>query len=215
MAPRPRFESLDPAVKERLLGAAATEFAAHGFDGASYNRILAAAGISKGAAYYYFDDKLDLYVTVIRQALAVAMAAVGMPGPMPDAAAFWRELRGIYARTLQLRRAEPTLAALARGLAKTPERLLHEGPLGAELAGFDSWMATLLAHGQTIGAVRADLPAPLLAAITDAMGEAYDRWTMSHWDELVAAPDGIEGVVDRGMDLIRRLVEPAPVGRTP
>jgi AcrR family transcriptional regulator len=45
------------------LEAAAKEFVAHGFEAASLNRILDDAGISKGAAYYYFDDKTDLYAT--------------------------------------------------------------------------------------------------------------------------------------------------------
>ena len=35
---------------------------AHGFENASLNRIIKKAGISKGAMYYYFDDKMDLYI---------------------------------------------------------------------------------------------------------------------------------------------------------
>ena len=208
MAPRRRFDSMDPAVRERLLRTAADEFAAHGYEGASYNRILAAAGVSKGAAYYCFDDKRDLYVTVIRQAIAVGVAAVGMPGPMPDAAAFWRELRGLYGRSLQFLREQPTMAALARSLAKAPLQLLEEGPLGDELDAARSWLELVLAHGQTIGAVRDDVPPALLGVVVDGMGEALDRWTMAHWDELVAAPGGLDGVLDRGMDFIRRLVAP-------
>jgi hypothetical protein len=38
---------------------AAQEFAAYGFDDASVNRILETVQMSKGAAYYYFEDKVD------------------------------------------------------------------------------------------------------------------------------------------------------------
>ena len=45
---------------------AAQEFATYGFDDASVNRILEAVQMSKGAAYYYFEDKVDLFFTVIQ-----------------------------------------------------------------------------------------------------------------------------------------------------
>src|SRR5690349_22874095 len=63
--PRPRFEKLQPEKRERLLESAAKEFATHGYDDASLNQILEKAGVSKGAAYYYFDDKADLFMTVL------------------------------------------------------------------------------------------------------------------------------------------------------
>ncbi len=61
--PRPRFNKLAPEKRERIMEAAAKEFAAYGYEGASLNRILEQAEVSKGAAYYYFDDKADLFVS--------------------------------------------------------------------------------------------------------------------------------------------------------
>jgi AcrR family transcriptional regulator len=59
--PRPRFAKL-PAVRQHaLLEAAAQEFGARGYDDASINRILERAGVSKGAAYYYFDDTGEIW----------------------------------------------------------------------------------------------------------------------------------------------------------
>ena len=60
-----RFDNLDAEKQERLFEAAADEFASHGFDGASLNRIIDRAGMSKGSLYYYFNDKNDLFATVI------------------------------------------------------------------------------------------------------------------------------------------------------
>ncbi|HXW08421.1 MAG TPA: TetR family transcriptional regulator, partial [Vicinamibacterales bacterium] len=40
--------------RHRLLDAAAAEFAAHGFAGASVDRIAAAAGLNKAMIYYHF-----------------------------------------------------------------------------------------------------------------------------------------------------------------
>ena len=63
--PRPRFNKLTAEKRESILEAAAKEFATHGFEGASLNQILSNAGISKGAAYYYFDDKAPYQIFVL------------------------------------------------------------------------------------------------------------------------------------------------------
>src|SRR5262252_8141148 len=63
--PFSRFAKMPNEKRERLLTIAAQEFAAHGFEGASLNRILEEAQIGKSSAYYYFEDKADLFCTVI------------------------------------------------------------------------------------------------------------------------------------------------------
>ncbi|MGH7620186.1 MAG: TetR family transcriptional regulator, partial [Gemmatimonadaceae bacterium] len=50
-----RFDNLDPDKQQRLFEAAADEFADHGFESASLNRIIERAGMSKGSLYYYFN----------------------------------------------------------------------------------------------------------------------------------------------------------------
>src|SRR5437868_13029147 len=64
--PFPRFHKLPQEKRERLLDIAAQEFATRGFEDASVNRILERAQMSKGAAYYYFEDKVDLFFTVVQ-----------------------------------------------------------------------------------------------------------------------------------------------------
>lgn len=51
-------------TQERLLDAAAIEFAAHGVDGASIDAITTRAGFSRGAFYSNFDDKAELLVAL-------------------------------------------------------------------------------------------------------------------------------------------------------
>src|SRR5436190_11854477 len=111
--PLPRFEKLDPPRKTSILAAAAEEFGERGFEGASYNRIIERAGISKGAMYYYFADKDDLYRTVLDAALALWLSDVGFQTfEADDAEAFWRACREMYERSLRFMLADPKNAAL-------------------------------------------------------------------------------------------------------
>jgi AcrR family transcriptional regulator len=66
--PLTRFERLDPDRRQRLLAAAAREFAFEGYETASLARIAEEMGVSKPSLYYYFEDKADLYATVVREA---------------------------------------------------------------------------------------------------------------------------------------------------
>lgn len=51
--------------KQELIDAAIKEFSAKGYEKASLNNILKAAGISKGTFYYHFEHKEDLYFYLV------------------------------------------------------------------------------------------------------------------------------------------------------
>ncbi|WP_067568506.1 TetR family transcriptional regulator [Nocardia acidivorans] len=64
------------ATKERILTAAATEFATHGVAGARVDRIAAAAQANKRAIYDYFGDKKALFGAVLERLMAELAEAV-------------------------------------------------------------------------------------------------------------------------------------------
>ncbi len=107
--PRPRFDRLDPDKRRRILAVAAEEFAARGVGNASLNRIIDHAGISKGAAYYYFDDKADLFATVIRE---------GMESFRPPPAR--RSTSTLSTRRRSGRRCSPRIAGCSTASASSP-----------------------------------------------------------------------------------------------
>ena len=55
---------------EALIEAALEEFAAKGYEQASINAILKAAGMSKGQFYYHFESKEALYMALIEMLIA-------------------------------------------------------------------------------------------------------------------------------------------------
>lgn len=215
--PRPRFATLDPTRRATILAAAAEEFAAHGIDGASYNRIITRAAASKGAMYYYFDDKQDLLLAVLDDAITRASAAIGDLPACPDPPTFWTELTALCARTLAFFLREPVLAALAGRMLTAPT-----GPLAAAVATVHAriFAATtaLLRRGQRLGAVRDDLPIDLLAHLLTGVGEAMDRWLATRWSHL--RPAELAEIPTRIVDLFTRIAAPQktptslPVRRT-
>jgi AcrR family transcriptional regulator len=212
MPPRPRFDKLEPERKEAILDAATREFAKEGEVHASLNKILADAGVSKGAAYYYFDDKEDLFLTVLSRVVERAARAIGGVGRIETEADFWREFRSLYERVLGFLRSHPTLAALSKRFFAAPPSVMAAPQVGAMYGAFRAWFTGLLEQGQKVGAVRTDLPMDLLVALTFGLGEAFDRWTISHWDQVGESEASLGAVIDACVDLFKRTL--APPGKT-
>jgi AcrR family transcriptional regulator len=59
------FNRLSIEKRNRIVEAAVTEFADYGYDKANINTIAKKANISVGAIYKYFNNKQDLYLTII------------------------------------------------------------------------------------------------------------------------------------------------------
>src|SRR5437762_7531540 len=137
---RPRFEKLDPKLRASILNVAAIEFAEHGYEAASYNRIIERSGLSKGAIYYYFDDKEDLYATVLRDALQRLVLDHGNMGIAVDAFSFWHEFEAWSVRSLVAFQKDPHAVGLARSLLKAMSRGAAGGVV-ADLRRFArAWM---------------------------------------------------------------------------
>ena len=75
--PRPRKTAQpDAGTRERLLAAAAGEFASRGFAGANIDRIAAAAKLNKAMIYYHFANKAALYREILRDMFDAVRARV-------------------------------------------------------------------------------------------------------------------------------------------
>ena len=205
--PRHRFHKLDPSQQERILDAALAEFAAHGFGEASLNRIIDAAGISKGSMYYYFDSKDDLYAHVIRDRLARLLERAG-PFPIPTASdpeGYWATLTAHYVRLMTALVGDSATAGLLRGwLSGRDTPALSAAQHDAE-QDLIPWLVSAITAGQQIGAVRTDLPLDLVIAATMALGRALDTWLITQ------PPDDtdLEEAAQTLIGLIRRVVAPA------
>jgi AcrR family transcriptional regulator len=86
--------------RERLLEAAAKVFAEHGYQAASVDQVAARAGLSKGAVYWNFSSKDELFVALLEERIDRRMeemldilrtAPVDRPVD-PEIAARWQEL---------------------------------------------------------------------------------------------------------------------------
>jgi AcrR family transcriptional regulator len=210
--PRPRFEKLPAERRAHILEVAAREFGALGYEGASLNRILEKAELSKGAAYYYFDDKADLFLAVLRHCWTHLRVEDALRPEALRAEGFWEELRALYRRQFALLRQHPWMMGVARAMWTLPKPLQESGALVAFIEQGQALMRGLLARGRELGVIRDDVPEALLGAWVRALDGAGDAWILAHWEQL--DDEALGQHADRVVDAMRRLLTPhLPGGR--
>lgn len=204
--PSPRFRNLDPAKQEEILDAASEEFATSDFAEASYNRVIERAGVSKGAMYYYFDSKEDLYQTVLQRMFERLAQYVSLPASPATADAYWERAELAYGRMLRFFQVDQTAAGLARGLIRARQRGQRSAPTLERRERGRELMSGQLEQGQALGAVRRDLPANLLVGLTMSVTQGIYAWMAEH---LGAVPEAELDAVARALvGIYRRLLDP-------
>ena len=182
-------------TRERLLQAASREIYRSGFQSAGLDKILALAGVTKGALYYHFKGKQALGYAVVEEVIA------------PD-------VHGKWVRPLQS--VKDPIDALIGAVQRIPVRpedvrggcqmnnLAQEmSPLDAgfrkRLATiFDDWreaVASVLREGQSHGRVRRDVEPAEAAGLLIAMVEGYGSLAKNAQDPKVMKA-GIRNIVD-------------------
>lgn len=192
-----------PAARRRqLVLAAAEEFATHGFDQASVNRILDVCGMSKSSLYHVVDSKADLLDLVVRD-LSGAIAGHWSPAaPAEFADDFWRTAREVIDDLAGIAGTDPDLGRLGRVFYLSAD----SAATGEVFASIRSWLDGVLAVGRESGAVVDDLPAELQAHVVFAVLRAFDEWTLRHVDDLEEQFAGT--LVDHQFAAVQRLLSP-------
>jgi AcrR family transcriptional regulator len=205
---RPRFATADAQLRQRILDAARSEFAAKGYEAASLNRILLTAGLSKGSFYYYFDDKLDLAATVYLEA-ARPMAEFGEIETPNSVEEFWAEFHRFSferLRDIDVKRTETELVMrLAHVMLENPELMARLMPL---FAGGRARLAAFLQRGVELGAIRSDLPVAVLMQLMQDMKTSLFK--SMYPEERLITEDELRSFTELILDMGKRLGAPQP-----
>ncbi|UUZ91911.1 TetR/AcrR family transcriptional regulator [Paenibacillus sp. P25] len=205
--PFSRFEKLAREKRELLLDQAAREFAAHGFEQSSINRILEQSNMSKGAAYYYFEDKADLFVTVIQYASEyLRLHELELNLDSTTAKDFWERVLANHREPILRSYERPWLFRVFGVCTQIPASDMVREPLASLIQRSKDQVTGLIQRGQELGVIRSDLPIDLLFEWLLAIDRASDRWLSQHWDGLDRT--AIVQVADQTIAAIRSAFTP-------
>jgi AcrR family transcriptional regulator len=164
-----RQERLDDAKRERLIDAAIEEFAEHGFDAASYNKIIESSGLSKGTVYYYFDNKDSLLETVLDEICQRFLKAVGGMELPETKEEYWSAEWEYHQRVGRFFSENPLVGRVMHWLSANDFHL--DERLAPAHERVSCFTRKLLARGQELGTVRKDFPLETIERLMHAIGK--------------------------------------------
>ena len=85
-------------TRARLLTAAAEVFAKKGYERASVDDVATRAGFTKGAVYWNFSSKEDLFLALVRERQSVLLGEFFSAADTPDADSYVTSLADVYHR---------------------------------------------------------------------------------------------------------------------
>lgn len=204
--PRPRFHKLAPNRQREIITAAAKVLGQEGYERASFNQILKDAGLSKGAAYYYFDGKDDLVAAVLLDVCERFISSVKVEPERLGADDFWQSIADLVQQFTESAKEEPWTIDVIRAMWGMPSEARSSGPVAEVFRRMLDWYAAILHRGRELGLIRTDLPEELLLAVTWAMDEAADRWIAEHWNLLDS--ETLAAYSAAMLDMFRRVLAP-------
>ena len=67
---KPTFDNISPEKRRRIIETATMEFAKKGYHDASISNIASKSGVRVGSIYKYFDNKQDLFLTIVDHSIS-------------------------------------------------------------------------------------------------------------------------------------------------
>ncbi len=151
--PYKRFDELDPIKKQSIINKSIEAFAENNFKAASINGISREVGISAGALYYYFEDKEDLFYTILDYVSDTVWQYIGDLEDNFKTMGYWEGIAKVVERRVMFSLENPLYMKLFHRVLLSEEVVESDGRHRL-LAAFEQ----IFDYGYTNGYIRKDLP---------------------------------------------------------
>jgi AcrR family transcriptional regulator len=181
--PLNRFLNLPHEDKERVLQIAKKQFSHHGYDAMSLNLLLKELDISKGQFYYWFEDKADLFFTVLKQGIDALQQRLNDHGMPKSESKYWEHMRNSRLISEMLWK-EKDFVEIGQIIYR---QIPQNHPLYERLqecgAPLREHFCDGIQLGQTWGFVRTDLSASALYDLTDGLSDVFYSKILNTYDK--------------------------------
>ena len=209
--PNSRFSKLEEEKQNLIIRTALEEFSAKNFDQASINQISKKAGLSAGNLYYYFENKEDLYMTVVDYVVnKLKFEHNGFSKPLKQGA-FWDIIKEWLLKRVMISINDKAIGNFFNKLFEyntsddinSVEKRVNEKVRSEFRMIFDI--------GVSKGAIRNDLPMDFLFTLHLNLVITTHKWISANWDKFEGVDTNnieINEFVDKAIELIKSAMQP-------
>lgn len=180
-------------IRARLLEQGQRLFSAHGLKKTNIDELAAAAGISKGAFYLFYESKeacfMDVVEEVERQYRQEILAMIEQPGPSPRA-----RLKAVFQKAFSLWKTIPVLQVFTRGDFDILARRIPADKLQEHLSSDRVFIVELVERLRAAG-IPVSAPVEKISSLTYAL-----LFASLHTDDL--GPHQMDSTMDLLVELV-------------
>jgi|LGVF01.2.fsa_nt_gb AcrR family transcriptional regulator len=209
--PNTRFNKLDKEKQNLIIRTALEEFSAKNFDQASINQISKKAGLSAGNLYYYFENKEDLYMTVVDYVVNQLKLELSGYSESLTQGAFWDIIKEWLLKRVMISINDKAIGNFfnklfeynTSGDINSVEKRVNEK--------VRSEFRTIFDIGISKGAIRNDLPMDFLFTLHLNLVITTNKWISANWDKFEGVDTNnieINEFVDKAIELIKSAMQP-------
>lgn len=173
--PTSRIHNLDPEKLKSIMIAAVREFSRYEYDQSSFNRIIANSGVSKGAMYYYFDSKEDLFHVIVKNSIIPLGEKLVPKQGFATAQEYWEEVERLTGLIFTFFKTDPALGRFIQRVLVNPARAQNT-PTEKVQRSITQWLQEFLISGQAVGSIRRDISLELITMMTWNIWQTGMNW---------------------------------------
>lgn len=201
--PKATFFNLPSEKRELIISAATQVFSAERYNAASINQICRKAGIAKGSFYQYFDNKLDLYVYIMKSAIQAKVRFFSDAVDEFNNLSLSEQFKLLFVKGAEFAKAQPLYAALG-------EQFLIENDEGAKAAVIkegdmqaQSLLITMIQNAKAKGEIDNGVDelalSILLQSVSDAVSKLGNMGSESSAEDINSLVDSLISIVYNGI----------------
>ena len=203
LMPKATFFNLPSEKRELIISAATQVFSAERYNAASINQICRKAGIAKGSFYQYFDNKLDLYVYIMKSAIQAKVRFFSDAVDEFNNLSLSEQFKLLFVKGAEFAKAQPLYAALGEQfLIENDEAakaaVIKEGDMQAQ-----SLLITMIqntkAKGEIDNGVDELALSILLQSVSDAVSKLGNMGSESSAEDINSLVDSLISIVYNGI----------------
>ncbi len=202
--PKETFLNLPDKKRGLIEEVAIDEFALHGFDNASINRIVSKCQIAKGSFYQYFEDKQDLFSHLMARNAEKKLNYISPVLQNPGAHDFFTLLQEMYQSGLTFAQENHKAALIGNQVFKNQNHPVYKEMFKESKSAAKAFFSPLVTLAIARGEIRADIDIDFVIHIFTSLNIA----TFEYYFEVVKDADfNMTKLDDDVMDTVNLFID--------
>lgn len=182
--PKETFFNLQNDKRNLIISAAIEEFSKANYNSASINQICKRSDIPKGSFYQYFEDKLDLYVYIMKMAIEEKIRFFSAVITELHDQTLSEQIRFLFIKGLEFAKKYPQYAALGEQFLKENDEAAKAAVIQEGDKQSEALFIRMINNAKDKGEIDNKVDALALSLLLQSLNSAVNRYMLDKFGDI-------------------------------